>query len=115
MALSVTKLSNLKNINLELTLMMLSSSEHIYNPSDEKDTEFKLIRLKKCNGGILIRPKKYNSCSAKLKNPGFKKNLINPLRIRSRCPTMYPESHIHNIPQTRSSFSCERNSLTLVR
>ncbi len=59
-----------------------------------------VVRLKKCNGGMVIRSKKCNSCSTQLKNPGLKKNLINPLRIRSRCPTMYPGSHIHNTPQT---------------
>ena len=74
-----------------------------------------VIRLKKCNGGMVIREKKCNSCSTQLKNPGLKKNLINPLRIRSRCPTMYPGSHIHNIPQTQSSFSCVASILTLVR
>lgn len=58
------------------------------------------IRLKKCNGDMVIRSKKCNFYSAKLRNPGLKKNLIRPLRIHSRCPTMYLGSHIHNIPQT---------------
>lgn len=40
--------------------MMLSSSEHIYAPGGEKDTGFKLIRLKKCNNPQIIRLKKCN-------------------------------------------------------